>query len=123
MIKSPEYPEKSPEWTLHRFFDEWKKRDWKEMLNYCQITWRTVPQNTKKKLFTQFRHKFISARILKVEEISEVTRDISVEICYKDINVRRRIRRKARLICELAPMKPSTDGTWGVNPLSMKRAR
>jgi len=123
MINSSEYPEKSPEWTLRRFFEAWKKRDWKEMLNYCQITWRNMPQNTKKRLFTQFRHKFISARVLKIEEISEVTRDITVEIYYKDINVRRRMRRKVRLICELGRMQPSVDGTWGVNPVSMNRVR
>jgi len=82
-----------------------------------------MPQNTKKRLFTQFRHKFISARVLKIEEISEVTRDITVEIYYKDINVRRRMRRKVRLICELGRMQPSVDGTWGVNPVSMNRVR
>lgn len=123
MINSTDYPIKSPEWTLAKFFEAWEKRTWKEMLKYCQITWRATPQDMRKRLFTQFRHKFISAKILKTEKISDVTRDISVEIYYKDINISRRVRRKVRLICELGHMQPSVDGSWGVNPVSMRSAR
>ena len=119
MIKSTDYPKNSPVWTLAKFLEAWKRRTWKKMLKYCQITWCTIPGDRRKRLSTQFRHKFISAKILKTEKISDVTRDISVEIYYKDINIRRRMIRKVRLICELGRMQPSVDGTWGVNPTSM----
>ena len=119
MIKSTDYQKNSPEWTLAKFFEAWEKRTWKKMLNYCQITWCTIPGDRRKKLYTQFRHKFISVKLIKIEEISDVTRDISVEIYYKDINIRRKMRRKVRLICELGRMQPSVDGIWGVNPASM----
>jgi len=123
LIKSTDYPKKSPEWTLARFFEAWEKRNWKSMLKYCQISWVNMSGDMEKILFNQFRHKLISAKILKTEKVSDVTKDISVEIYYKDINIKRRIRRKVRLICELAPMQPSPDGTWGVNPTSMIRSR
>ena len=124
MIKSTDYPKKSPEWTLAKFLEAWEKRNWKAMARYCQISWiDMLSYEPEKALFSQFRHKLLSAKILKTEKISDVTRDISVEIYYKDINIKRRIRRKARLICELAPMQPSPDGTWGVNPTSMIRSR
>ena len=123
MIKPTDYPKNSPEWTLAKFLEAWKRRTWKKMLKYCQITWCTIPGDRREKLFAQFRHKFISAKILKTEKISDVTRDISVEINYKDINIRRKMRRKVRLICELGRMRPSVDGSWGVNPISMRSAR
>jgi len=123
MIKSTDYPKKSPEWTMAKFLEAWEKRNWKMMARYCQISWSAMYPDMEKKLFNQFRHKFISAKILKIEKISDVTSDISVEIYYKDINIRRRIRRKVRLIRELGPMQPSVDGTYGVNPTSMIRSR
>jgi len=123
MINSTNYPEKSPEWVLAKFLGAWEKRNWKAMLKYCQISWRTMRTDMEKSLFSQFRHKLLSAKILKTEKISDVTTDISVEIYYKDINIKRRIRRKARLICELGPMQPSPGGTYGVNPTSMIKAR
>jgi len=123
MINSNDYSEKSPEWTLSKFLEAWEKRNWKAMLKYCQITWRTLLPDTEKTLYFQFRNKLLSAKILKTEKVSDVTRDISVEIYYKDINIKRRIRRKARLICETAPMQPSPEGEWGVNPTSMMKAR
>ena len=124
MINSKDYPEKSPEWTLAKFLEAWKKRNWTMMARYCQLSWIAVlPYEPEKQLLARFRDKLLTAKILKTEKISEVTRDISVEIYYKEINVKRRIRRKARLICELAPMQPSPKGTYGVNPTSMIRSR
>jgi len=142
MINPTDYPKKSPEWTLAKFLEAWERRNWKSMLKYCQLSWVKRPliypvipaldkarvykqptANTEKILFSQFRHKLLSAKILKIDKISDVTTDISTEIYYKDINIKRRIRRKARLICEIAPMQPSVDGAWGVNPTSMIRSR
>lgn len=123
MINSQDYPEKSPEWTLAKFFEAWEKRNWKAMVRYCQLSWQALPNDREATLGLQFRYKLLSAKILKTEKISDVTRDISVEIYYKDINIKKRIRRKVRLICETGPMKPSVEGSWGVNPTSMMRAR
>ncbi len=123
MINSNDYPEKSPEWTLAKFFEAWEKRNWKAMVRFCQLSWVALPDDREATLSLQFRYKLLGAKILKTEKISEVTRDISVEIHYKDIIIKKRTRRKVRLICELAPMKPSPEGQWGVNPISMMRAR
>jgi len=125
MINPQDYPEKSPEWVLAKFLDAWEKRNYKMMVRYCQLSWVRLNQHcdVDKLLSAQFRHKLLSAKILKTEKISDVTTDISVEIYYKDINIKKRIRRKARLICEKAPMQPSPEGEWGINPISMIRAR
>lgn len=142
MINPQDYPEHTPEWVLAKFFEAWDKRNWKTMLKYCQLSWvkrpliyPTVPfldklkvykhstVVTEKILFNQFKHKLLDAKILGIKDISDVTKDISIEIYYKDINVKRKMRRKVRLICEKAPMQPSPEGQWGINPTSMIRAR
>lgn len=130
MIKSNDYPEKSPEWTLARFLEAWEKRSWKAMLKYCQLSWVNPPSFVYSILLLAdvrirklFRHKLLSAKILKTEKISDVTTDIKVDIHYKDVNIKKKMTRKARVICEVAPMRPSVDGTYGVNPTSLIKAR
>lgn len=127
MINPKDYPENTPEWVLAKFLEAWEKRSYGMMICYCQLSWLGItqfsPSIQKKILFAQFRYKLLDAKILKTEKISDATRDISVEIYYKDINIKKRIKRKARLICEKAPMQPSPEGTWGINPTSMIRAR
>lgn len=125
MINPQDYPEHTPEWVLAKFFEAWDKRNWKVMLKHCQLSWMKLSEHAdiEKVIQSQFRHKLLNAEILKIEKISEVTRDISVKIYQKNINVKRRIIRKVRLICEIAPMQPSPEGRWGVNPTSMIKAR
>lgn len=123
MIDATKYEQRTPEWTLAKFLELWQERNWDRMLNYCQISWVKFHKEPKKKIVALFRQKLIDAKILEVEKVSEVTRDISIEIRIKDINVFRKIKRKARVICEKGYMKPSVDGTWGVNPLSLMRKR
>jgi len=125
MINPQSYPEQSPEWVASKFFEAWEKRNWKRMMGYCQLSWKKLNEHCdlEKVLQARFRHKLLDVKILEVIEVSEVTKDVKVDIQYKDINVKKRIRRKVRLICEKAPLHPSKDGTWGVNPTSMIRAR
>lgn len=39
MIKSKDYKQGSPEWVMAKFFDCWKRRAWKQMLDYVQPSW------------------------------------------------------------------------------------
>jgi len=125
MLNSQDYPEQSPEWITAKFFDAWDKRNWKMMLRYCQLSWKKLNEHCdlEKLLLARFRHKLLDVEILDVIEISEVTRDVKVDIRYRDVNVKKRIKRVVRLVCEKAPLHPSKDGTYGVNPTSMIKAR
>ena len=119
MIDSNKYEQKTPEWTLAKFLESWKGRNWEKMLDYCQISWLSLYKEPKKIINTRFHQKLLDAEILKIEEISEVTRDISIKIRIKNINIVKKLKRKARLICEKGVMQPSINGKWGVNPTSM----
>lgn len=123
MINPQDYPEKTPEWTLAKFLELWQERNWDRMLRYCQISWIKIHSEPKKILIAQFRHKLLDAEIIKVEKVADVTRDISLELSIKDFQFRKKIKRKVRLICETGALQPSVKGEWGVNPLSMMRAR
>jgi len=125
MIKSQDYPEQSPEWVMAKFFDAWDKRNWKMMLRYCQLSWKKLNEHCdlEKVLLARFRHKLLDVKLLEMIDVSEVAKDAYVEIAYSDSAFKKKIRRKIRLVCEKAPLHPSKDGSWGINPISMIKAR
>ena len=122
MLDSKSFEEKSPEWALAKFLEAWKARNWVNMLQFCQISWRRIQPDGKKAISMKFRHKLIDAEILEVKKIADVTRDIYLKLKVKEVNRIKTWRRRARVICEKGYMKPSVEGTWGVNPTSVKRA-
>ncbi len=109
--------------TLTKFMNAWKDSNWSEMLENAQKTWRSKENNNSELLKSWFYLKDLTTfKILKTEKISDTCVDVTLRISYLFyISNLKEIKIKARVICETEPYKPSKDGTWGVNPVSILR--
>lgn len=57
-----------------------------------------------------------------IEHLGDVMMDVPVQIVLKDrFGQRKAETRIARVVCENELGEPTTDGTWGVNPVSIMR--
>ncbi len=102
--------------TLKSFLDAWKLQDYEKMHTLCQKTFKVG--HTKNQLKAIMPNRIKSFKLIKTEKSTEVVYDF-------DISVRIEGKSKksmARVICETEPFKPSIDGEWGVNPLSISRS-
>lgn len=108
--------------TVKKFMEAWKARDWSEMFRHTQKTWQSKGGNNPPMLMGWFGQKKITKnKIVDVYEISDCCVDITLKINYLFISNLRKVKIKARVICETEPYKPSKDGTWGVNPSGILR--
>jgi hypothetical protein len=114
MIKVKDYKQDSPEWVIAKFFDCWKRRAWKQITDYVQLSWLSVYSEPKKRLKSCFSRKLIDANLIQVNARSGVVTDILVEF-----DISQKLVSEIRLICEKAPMRTSAKGKWGVNPASV----
>ena len=127
--------------TLEAFMEAWKNEKWEEAVKTTQLTWQHSkvhadfikqalgnekitgfgnPAEALKNLLVPFIPKLLKYVIKGHKTISNVTKDIKIDIEYEHLD--KTIRHKslvARLICEEAPMIPSPKGKWGVNPVSL----
>jgi hypothetical protein len=107
--------------TVRHFFNSWKARDWKGMLEHSQITWRDKPDNSELKMAIWFGQKKLKAfEILVAHRVSETTYDVGLRLSYRGPG-RQYVKTNviARVICESAAYSPHPLGTWGVNPVSV----
>lgn len=99
--------------TLERFLKYWKKRNYQRMYRLCQKTW--VSNHTKGELINLFtgvkldEYKIVST--LDEGAINKVTLKLKVNGSYKTKTV--------NVICEKKAFKPTIEGAWGVNPISI----
>ena len=109
--------------TLTNFMNAWKANNWSEMLKNTQKTWRSKENNNSELLKSWFSLKdLLTFKVLKINQISLSCVDILLGISYifGDSKIKE-TKIRARVICETEPYKPSKDGTWGVNPVSILR--
>jgi len=121
-----ENQENPPEKALMGFLECWKKRNFKKMVQFVQITWksdhierRNDPKEVLKNLYGN--KKLIYFEIKNRKKIQEVFVDIEAIIKYKlpgGIFTRKII---ARIICENGPYEANKYGIWGVNPIGTLR--
>jgi len=106
--------------AVERFLELWKNRSWAKLMKSLTITWiKTHSRNVKKDM----RKTFQNTRVTDYE----ITGEKRIGECIYDITAR--IVRKngqrgviiIRVICETELYKLSTEGTWGVNPVSCLR--
>jgi len=106
--------------AVERFLELWKNRSWAKLMKSLTITWiKTHSRKVKKDM----RKTFQNTRMTDYE----ITGEKQIGDCIYDITAR--IVRKSgqrgviviRVICENEPYKLSTEGTWGVNPVSCLR--
>lgn len=108
--------------TVKKFMKAWRDRDWSEMFRYTQKTWQSKGGNNPPSLMDWFGPKKLTkTKIIDVYEISDCCVDITLKISYLFISNLKETKIKARVICETEPYKPSKDGEWGVNPVSILR--
>lgn len=106
--------EKSTE-TVKSFLEAWKLQDYEKMHTLCNKTYKVG--HTKNQVKALLPNRIKSYKILETNPVSDVMHDVTVSI---------RIQGKskkctARLLCETVPFKPSIDGEWGVNPISITK--
>lgn len=112
--------ENIPEKALIGFLECWKKRNFKKMVEFTQITWQSDKGEDAKKFLKDFYgiKKLIFFEIKDRITTQEIFVDIWVIIKYRLLNSEIRKKRiTARIICETGAYQPNKDGTWGVNPI------
>ncbi len=98
-----------------KFLHAWKDNNHIKMYELTSKTWKS--KHSKKDLKNLIPKRIKS---FKVEEITEFSS------CIYDVNITLRIGGKikkvtARLLCELESFKPSVNGEFGINPVSITR--
>lgn len=66
MINPQSYKLDSPEWVLAKFLECWKRRAWKQMLNYVRKSWLEKHQDPSKVLRSLLNFKLISADLIQI---------------------------------------------------------
>lgn len=98
---------------IKEFLQAWKDLDYKKMYGCTQKTWKSEHSIAElKKLFPK-RIKQYSLQ--KITEVKPVVFDIKIAL----VQFGKTKRVVARLLCETDPYKPSEEGEFGVNPISI----
>jgi len=112
----------TPEACLIRYVLAWRARDWASMADQCQMTWRSVtifPPDYLRARWAAF--ELIDYKIQGGVILTPTSHDLQLMIRYKYRKGDAVKRMLARVIREAAPYRPSEQGTWGVNPISLLR--
>jgi len=120
MVDINSFPENTPEWALAGYLNAWKEADWEAMAEYTQLTWLSTEADAVGFLDAVYGFKdLVGAEIINTTEVSDVCVDIESIIYYSfsggEVS---KVRITARIICESGPYNTSTEGQWGVNPVS-----
>lgn len=109
--------------AFYDFLSAWQKKDWRLMLDNCQLTWVSNKTDAVDALESMFGFKELQE--FTIDQSSCVTpnvvEDISATIKYPMFSEMCVKKIKARVICEISPYNPSSQGQWGVNPISVLR--
>ena len=114
----------APEKILMEFLECWKKENFKRMVNFVQITWKSdhVERGNEPKeiLKNLYGHKKLIYFEIKDRKLTQgVFVDINVVIKYKTPDGIFTKKIIPRIICEIEAYQPSKEGTWGVNPIGV----
>jgi hypothetical protein len=123
MLDIDSFPENTPEWALAGYLNAWKEADWETMTEYTQLTWLNNEADAIGFLDAVYGFKdLVGAEIINTTEVSDVCVDIEYIIYYTFAGGEvSKVKITARIICESGPYEPSTEGQWGVNPVSALR--
>lgn len=101
------------------FLNSWKSNNFTGMYELTQQTWKFKHSKKQlKKLLTIKGNKPSRLKSFKVTEIREFMPTVyDANIVLMIGGNRKKVT--ARLVCETEPYKPSVDGEFGVNPISL----
>ncbi len=103
--------------TLIRFCQAWMKQDYDTMYVFCQKTWKANHSRAELKRLVIGRIKEFKINSIVCSKASPCVSDIKLRVKYKN----KAKSLEVRLIKEKEKRKPSEDGEWGVNPISLIR--
>lgn len=110
----------SPLNILKKYLNAWKKKNYAEMYDLSQKTWKQQHKDRKGDdifAFVGFK-QLTSYKIGEPAEIGQCMIEYPVEIYYTVEKEKRHKLLNIRIIQELSPFTPSINGTWGINPTS-----
>ena len=112
--------ENVPEEVLAKFLVCWKERRFEEMVDHAQLSWVNINDDPVEALKGVFRYKPLTVEVVSVNRINDIVYSAILDIEYSLARgVKSNMKVDARVLCETAPMEPSPDGVWGVNPQSL----
>ena len=104
--------------VIKSYFTAWKKKKVKDMFAASTLTYQS--NHTPKHIKDWYgRKKLTSFEILETKEVTVARSDVEVKISYSVGNVKKQIVVTAICICEREAFLPYSNGTWGVNPISV----
>ena len=122
---SSKFPEDDPRYTYACFIEAIIKQDYKDALEYCQLTWVKTTENPVNMLKQYFDgieiRRCVYIKTTKTELNTAVVCDLKVKLEVKMGLIRplfTKRKYKPRLIKEKGIRKPDVNGAWGVNPVS-----
>jgi len=110
--------ETTAEYVVSEFFSCWKNGNFGEIDNYVQGTW-LYHHNSFKEMFGHL--ELTDFYIYDKEIITDCRQEVDFRADIVLDNKTKSMYGKANVICEEAPYKPTPNGKWGVNPLSLLR--
>lgn len=103
---------------LNKFFRAWQDENLLEMFKHCQLTW--ADEKDAEPLRVLLNRKPLKWRVQKTKRVGPACQDLMVNVTYQTDHGKVKTKNRVRLICERAPYSPGLDGTWGVNPVSIR---
>lgn len=117
MINPKTHKQGSPEWVLAKFFEAWKRRAWKQMIDYIRPSWLRIYVEPGEWLKLAVNPELIDARLIQASGRTPAVTEYLVEIEYKvALAIPKKVVSKIRLYSE---MKPLQEVVWGVDPTTI----
>jgi len=115
--------------TCEQFFNAWLKKDWSKVADATQLTWCVTTKDRGTDVSNHLKNVLNVYGVLKTykivshKSINETVKDVKITAIFT--TPERETKRKliARVLCESAPLKLSSKGAWGVNPVSLGTKR
>jgi len=123
-IKDSVIIQEAVEAAMMGFLHQWAKRDFRNMLEFIQITWKDKRHDAKEYLEQYIgNYRCSDYQVVCVDFINDAgvlaVITFSAVLYDSQLRIKQRKQLTARVICESAPYEPDTAGTWGVNPDSL----
>ena len=114
MINPKTHKQGSPEWVLAKFFEAWKRRAWKQMIDYIRPSWLRIYVEPGEWLKLAVNPELIDARLIQASGRTPAVIEYLVEIEYKaPFAISKKVVSKIRLYSEMTSLQ---ETVWGVDP-------
>lgn len=110
--------------VVAQFFDEVRQAQWESAALLTQQSWQKMvtARTPAERVEALFGDRGIDGfEVGEAIRVSGVMYDVVVDLTFGGATEERRF--VLRVICETGPYEASRDGTWGVNPNSMRAQR